>query len=346
VRTDQPRVTDDGLADGESLPERTGDRDELRRRLQRLPPGHPSSPVEADGTPRPPEPGLGCREPSAPGRAREADRRPLTDAEHAEHVSEVRALLDKARADGLATDRQHTIDPAREVWSDQRDALHDSIIGDLYAKAADVPCERRAIIAGGLPGAGKSTVLERHAGIDRSQYLTINPDNVKEEMARRDMIPPVSGLSPMEASDLIHEESSYVSRQLALRAQSDGKNVIWDITMSSRASTERRTDELRSSGYMRIEGVFIDIPVEISVSRADSRHREGEDNCRAGNGLGGRFIPAEMIRAQADPEWGSRNRKTFEEVKALLDRWCLFDNSGPTPVLVQTEHGKEDHDHY
>jgi predicted kinase len=344
VRTDRPLATD-GLADRERLPERTGDRDELRERLKRLPPGHPSSPAESDGTARP-EPRLDRREPSDTARAREAERRPLTDAEHAEHVTEVRARLDKARANGLATDHQHTVDPAREVWSDERDALHDSLIDDLYAKAADVPCERRAIIAGGLPGAGKSTVLERYAGIDRSQYLTINPDDVKEEMARRDMIPPVSGLSPMEASDLIHEESSYVSRQLALRAQADGKNVIWDITMSSRASTERRIDELRSSGYMRIEGIFIDIPVEISVSRADGRHREGEDGCLAGDGLGGRFIPAEMIRAQADPEWGSRNRRTFEEVKGHLDHWRLFENSGPTPVLVQTERAKEDHDCY
>jgi predicted kinase len=345
VRTDQPGAAED-LADLKSLPERSGDRDELRQRLQRLPPGHPSSPVEADGTPRPPEAGLRCREPSDVGEIREPDRQPLTDAEHAEHVSEVRARLDKARADGLATDQQHTIDPAREVWSDQRDAMHDSVIDDLYARASDVPCEQRAIIAGGLPGAGKSTVLERYAGIDRSQYLTINPDDVKEEMARRDMIPPVSGLSPMEASDLVHEESSYVARQLALRAQADGKNVIWDVTMSSRTSTERRIDELRSSGYVQIEGIFIDIPVETSVIRADGRHREGQDDCRAGDGLGGRFIPAEMIRVQADSEWGSRNRKTFEEVKAHLDRWYLFDNSGPAPVLVQTDHGKEDHDHY
>jgi predicted kinase len=328
VRTDQPWAAE-GVPDRESLSAPTGDRDELRQRLWRLPPGHPSSLAEADA-----------------GQSRGADRRPLSDAEHAEHVSEVRALLDKARADGLATDRQHTIDPAREVWSAQRDALHDSIIDDLYAKATDVPCERRAIIAGGLPGAGKSTVLERHAGIDRSQYLTINPDDIKEEMARRDMIPPVSGLSPMEASDLVHEESSYVSRQLALRAETDGKNVIWDITMSSRASTERRIDELRSSGYMRIEGIFIEIPMEVSVSRADRRHREGQDDYQAGGGLGGRFIPAEMIRAHADPDWGSRNRKTFEEVKERFSRWYLFDNSGADPVLVQTGSGKEDHDHY
>jgi predicted ABC-type ATPase len=209
-----------------------------------------------------------------------------------------------------------------------------------------VPCERQAIVAGGLPGAGKSTILERYAGIDRSQYLTINPDDIKEEMARRGMVPPVNGLSPMEACDLVHEESSYVARQLALRAQAVGKNIIWDITMSSRASAERRIDELRSAGYVRIEGIFVDIPVEASVDRADSRHREGQDDYRAGDGMGGRFIPAEMVRAQADPEWGSHNRRTFEEIKLHFDRWCRFDNSGSTPVQVEADRRNENHDHY
>jgi predicted kinase len=345
VRTDQPGVAED-LADLKSLPDRSGDRDELRQRLQRLPPGHPSSPLEADGTPRPPEPGLACRERSDSRGTAEADRQPLTDAEHAEHVSEVRARLDKARADGLATDQQHTIDPAREVWSDQRDAMHDSIIDDLYARASDVPCEQRAIIAGGLPGAGKSTILERYAGIDRSHYLTINPDDVKEEMARRDMIPPVSGLSPMEASDLVHEESSHIAKRLAHRAYADGKNVIWDITMSSRVSTENRVTALRTQGYEQIEGVFIDVAVDVSVARTESRHREGEDSYRAGDGYGGRFVPAEFIRAKADPEWGSCNRKTFEDVKEHFDCWYRYDNSGSSPTLAESNRRKEDHGHY
>jgi predicted ABC-type ATPase len=344
MRTDRPPAAD-GLLERDALPERPRHRDELAQRLRRLPPGHPSSPAESSGAPKPPELGLRRPEFREAESGHDADARTLTDAEHAENVREVRDRLDKARADGLATDRQHTIDPAREVWSGERDALHDSIIRDLYAQASGVPCERRAIMAGGLPGAGKSTVLERHAGIDRSQYLTINPDDIKEELARRDMIPPVSGLSPMEASDLVHEESSYVARQLALRAQVDGKNIIWDITMSSRASTERRISELQSEGYTWIEGIFVDIPVEISVTRADSRHREGQGDYRSGVGMGGRFIPAEMIRAQADTDWGSRNRKTFEEVKHHFDSWSRFDNSGSSPALVETDHKKEDHDH-
>jgi predicted kinase len=343
VRTDQPGVAED-LADLKSLPDRSGDRDELRQRLQRLPPGHPSSPLETDGTPRPPEPGLVCRERSDSGGTGEADRQPLTDVEHAEHVSEVRALLDKARADGLATDLQHTTDPDNEQWRYDRVLIQDSIIRDLYTAASDVPCDRRAILAGGLPGAGKTTVLDQHAGIDRSHFLTINPDDIKEEMAKRDMIPEVAGLTPMEASDLVHEESSYIAKQLALRATADGKNVIWDITMSSRASTERRIVDLRAAGYSQVEGIFVDIPIEVATHRSDARHREGHDDYGADHGQGGRFVPAEVIAAQADPEWGSRNRRTFEQIKPHLDAWLHCDNSvdGGRPVLIDSGSRDED----
>jgi predicted kinase len=312
-----------------------GARNQLGRRLADLPPGHPSSPYETDGSRRAPVTRL--RDLELPATDPYDHVHPLTDAEHAEHIADVRARLEKAHADGLATDQQYTIDPARELGSDDRDAQHDLIIEDLYGQAANVPNEYRAIIAGGLGGAGKSTVLAEHANIDRSQYLTINPDDVKEEMARRGMIPSVEGLSPMEASDLVHEESSYLARQLALRAQQDGKNVLWDVTMSSRASTERRIGELRSSGYANIQAIFIDIPIETSARRAESRHREGHDNFRAGHGLGGRIVPPEVIHGQSDDSWGSINSKTFEELKSRFNEWSRYDNSvdGRPPVLAE-----------
>jgi predicted ABC-type ATPase len=190
-------------------------------------------------------------------------------------------------------------------------------------------------MAGGLGGAGKSTVLEEYAGIDRSKYLTINPDDIKEEMASRGLIPHVHGLSPMEASDLVHEESSYIARRLALRAQAEGKNIIWDITMSSHKKTAERIDQLRSAGYSRIEGIFVDIPVETAVTRVAARHREGHDDYRAGRGFGGRFVPAGVIERQADPEWGSVNRKNFEVVKHRFDAWARYENSGAAPVLAE-----------
>ena len=145
----------------------------------------------------------------------------------------------------------YTINGAGEVWLEERERLHDAIIEDVYERAADVPCEFKAIVAGGLGGAGKTTVLTQHANIDLSRFLMINPDNIKVEMARRGMIPKIDGLSPMEASELAHQESSHLAKRLAHRAQADGKNLIWDITMSSEGTTAGRIDDLRKAGYTR-----------------------------------------------------------------------------------------------
>jgi predicted ABC-type ATPase len=201
-----------------------------------------------------------------------------------------------------------------------------------------VPNDRQAIIAGGLPGAGKTTILEAYAGIERARYFTIDPDQIKEEMAQRDLIPKVDGLSPMEASDLVHAESSHIARRLAHRAKADGKNLIWDISMKSAGGTERRIDDLRSAGYAHIEGIFVEIPVDTSISRADARHKSGQEEYHEGKGYGGRYMPSELIGKQADAEWGSLNRKNFEMIKGRFDRWSIFDNSvdGRAPELVDS----------
>ena len=240
-----------------------GVRGELKKRLNQFEPGNPSSPWDEDGTLRPPEPKLSDLEQPLPT---------LSDADYKAHVEEVEKGLKEFAH--LATDNVHTINPDRDIWNDERTSQHDQIVQDLYAAATDVPCERRAIIAGGLGGAGKTTVLEKHAGIDLSQFLTINPDKIKEELAGRNMLPTVPELTPMEASSLAHEESSYLARRLAMRAYAEGKNVIWDITMS-RPSSGDRVHELRNAGYQHISGIFVDIPVETSVERSNARHRRG-----------------------------------------------------------------------
>jgi predicted kinase len=341
----------------------------LRDRLERLPPGHPSSPYEADGTrresaPRSHDLDTGADDDAFAGNsdvagkvvpewrpdagretdeAASSDEQPevayrFTEAEWIDHRSETATHIDAANAADLASDHQHTIDPDRRIWSVDRQAAHSMIIDDIYQKAEGVPNNHEAIIAGGLCGAGKTTVLNNYAGIDLSQYLKISPDDIKEALAKLGLVPEIDGLSPMEASDLVHKESSYIARQLAARAQTDGKNLIWDIQLSSRESADERIDNLRSAGYERIDAVFVDIPVEVSLQRADARHREGEEKYRAGIGLGGRYVPPEAITFQADPEWGSKNRKAFEELKLRFDQWRRYDNSvdGGRPQLVET----------
>jgi predicted ABC-type ATPase len=247
--------------------------------------------------------------------------------------------LVKAHAADLATDHANTTDPDNKQWTAERNRIHGEIVRDLYNRAKAVPCEHKAIIAGGLPGAGKTTVLAEHAGIDQSKYLTINPDEIKEVLASRNLIPDIEGLSPMEASDLAHEESSVIAKYLAHRAQAEGKNLIWDVTMSRLESTQERIDSLRESGYQQIDAIFVDIPIEVSIRRTQARHREGQESWQAGHGMGGRFVPPEIIRKQADPEWGSKNKKNFGDIKSCVNNWSVFDNGvdGRRAILVDSK---------
>ena len=53
----------------------------------------------------------------------------------------------------------------------------------------------------------------------------------------------------------------------------------------------------------------------------------GNENYRQGIGLGGRYVQPEVIMSQADPDWGSVNRRTFEEIKDRFRAWAIYDNS-------------------
>lgn len=273
----------------------------------------------------------------APG----SGRGPMTDAEFETRAARVGKVIGEARKT-LATEHTHTDEAG--AWNAERDQLHHQIAEELYAKAAHVPNERRAVIAGGLGGAGKTTVLTKHAGVDTSEYLTLNPDDVKELMAERNLIPEVPGhadLSPMERAALVHEESSRITSLVAERALRDGKNMMWDITMASEKSARVRIDDLKARGYGEIKGVFVDIPVEVSVSRAMSRYRRGADQHLAGKGPGGRYVPPAIIRAQRTSTGETINRGVFEGLKSQFSTWSMYDNSvtGRAPELIKKGKG-------
>src|ERR1700734_4101198 len=89
------------------------------------------------------------------------------------------------------------------IWAPERNRQQGQVVAGLYERAATVPCERLAVLAGGLPGGDKPAVLAA-ASVDRARYLTVSVDAVLQELAAAGMIPVVAGLSPMEAADLVH----------------------------------------------------------------------------------------------------------------------------------------------
>lgn len=236
----------------------------------------------------------------------------------------------------MTTSRLHRTDTGR--WADQRATIHRQIVDEIWDRHAHVPADRLAILTGGLAGAGKTTVLEGHAGVDQSKYLVVSADEMKDELTRRGLTPTIPGwehLSPMEHSTLIHAETVHMADMLGERAYAAGKNVIYDSSMGGRQGPADRIARMREHGY-QTRGIFVDIPVEISVGRATARYRHGQRQWLAGEGPGGRPIPPRFILAQRGSGGSTVNRQVFEELArdGLFDRWEIYDNSGASPKLI------------
>jgi len=233
------------------------------------------------------------------------------------------------------------------VYTPERKRIHDLILSEFFSENEHVPHDKKAVLSGGLGGSGKGFVLkneEHGAGVDESQYMTIDPDKIKEKMIEHGLAPEIDGVTPLETAWLIHEESSDISKRLTNVAIGEGRNVVLDNTMGS-DSVFRKVQALKDEGY-DVEGVFVDVPVQTSIDAAFSRHMNGLARHRKGMGLGGRFVP-EFLQKESkpikDPSLNSRNRERFDELASLLTRARVFDNSGeadpktgerPPPKLV------------
>lgn len=272
------------------------------------------------------------------------------DEDYAAHVERVQKILqDKETQNKYDTQLMHGIrdpesgKPIPGLYTPQRTEQHKAIVQSILDKHKEVPRERKAIMSGGLGGAGKGFVLKKHADVDKSKFLTIDPDEMKQELLSRGMVPEVPGLLPMEHAAFMHEESSDLANLLQQVALSQGMNIILDTTMASEDSVKKKLDKFKANDY-DVEAVFVDVPVDVSQASALGRHRGGVDRFRGGvdadhGEFGGRFVPPEYIEKSRPPKgspYNSKNREVFESLKAqgVFSRSRVFDNSDRSPKSV------------
>ncbi len=185
------------------------------------------------------------------------------------------------------------------IWTGERARQQRLLVTEMYRAADGVPCERRAAIAGGLPGADKAAALDR-AGLDRTRYLTVSIEAILNRMAAAGLIPEADGLSPLGRSGQVHAEAQYLAKRVLLRALIDGRNLILDISLASWRAAEAWTYALRFADY-EMTAVFAELGVDEAVRRAEEARLRGEEEFARGHGHGGRPIPAAAIRALASP---------------------------------------------
>ncbi|WP_425004150.1 zeta toxin family protein [Mycolicibacterium sp. S3B2] len=253
----------------------------------------------------------------------------FTDDEYREHIAALENHLNMLRSRDIdsrtlygATTRGWTL------WSAERRNAHRRLIRDLWNQhAVTVPREARAMLVAGVDGAGKTTMRSNpENGLGADQYFVIDPDEIEEAMAQRGLIPHIDGVSPLEASPLVHEEAWEIADRLAQLAYRERCNVLWEIPMNS-PDAGHRIAELSAIGY-EVNGGFVDAPVDVARERAVLRHRHGEEAYRNGDGHGGRLLP-ESVHESCRPSSESERQLSVprastspvDAVRALIDRY-------------------------
>lgn len=270
-----------------------------------------------------------------------SEQRPLTNREFRAHERYVDKVTSLMVAQGFTSDEMHSDGYIGDapVWSTEREAKHREIMDEYMDENRNVLCESKVLFAGGLGGAGKSSTISEHNLIDRKSYATVNPDDLKEVMARKGMIPKIPGTLPMEVSTVIHEEASMLSKRIKSKLISERKNVLMDVTIGSLRSASKSIKEFKSKGY-QVDAFFVHIDQETSKSRGAYRYQTGlNQTLMRGEGIGERPLPTHLVDAQkpVNPAMKSLNAENLvalHQAKMFDSEPRVFNNSGSGPVPV------------
>lgn len=273
-------------------------------------------------------------------------------ATHAEQLEKVAAIYDNRHAYSAARDIYDTsrtqVDP-KGYWTQERSALHDRILYEFKRDNADVPEGRQLVTAGGLGGAGKTTILSAEAdrlgvtvaGGQVTSHAVINADDFKERLFDHGAIPKVPGWTPAEASTFVHQEATYLADRASREMVHQDKNVVWDFTMAFQDSIRDRTTPYLKAGY-DTKALFVDVKVDHAQAASERRHAEGFKAFvdSGGKSFGGRYVPKgnyDNARPPQGSPFQSSNRYAFQKWRESNPqvKTMIVDNNRYQAKIVQ-----------
>lgn len=204
-------------------------------------------------------------------------------------------------------------------YNRQRAEKHKEIINELFKnKESAKPKDGKAptfMILGGRGGSGKGNFgKEGNAAqvYNKKDFIVLDADAIKEKLT-----PPYNGFNAFE----VHQESSDILTQALAKARKEGLNVVWDGTMKTLSSVEKRLQPFIDSKY-NIEMYYMHLPREKAAERAIGRFMEAEN---------GRYVPLKELLKMKD------NEENFDKLKKYASKWAFYNNDvpfGTPPKLV------------
>lgn len=198
--------------------------------------------------------------------------------------------------------------------------VHEPIMREaLKAKPAGEHEQKLAIMTMGGPGSGKSSMLR---SVDESKFVKVDPDDVRTKLPEYKQA--TSGDTVYRnASAMVHEEASDISKKILDKAIQNGQHVIVDGTGSSADSMIKKMKKLKDAGYhVHLMFAHLDNPDE-AMHRVASRAEKT-----------GRYVPESFVR-----DAYNKIPKNFEKVAREAHSFAVFDTSRRDAPMVWEKEG-------
>lgn len=163
---------------------------------------------------------------------------------------------------------------------------------------------KKIIIIAGPNGAGKTTFAREFLPTDEACINFVNADLI------------AAGLSPFAPESAALQAGRLMLKQMADHV-ARGRSFALETTLSG-LGYARQIPKWRAAGYA-VALHFLALPTaDVAIDRVAQRVAQGGHN-----------IPEEVIRRRF-----TSGQANLARYCALVDEWDIYDNSGPTPLLI------------
>lgn len=214
-------------------------------------------------------------------------------------------------------------------WTPRRRMLHESIISDLMKDARAVAADEvpQLQLLGGGTASGKSTVVKSGKVKLPPNSAVVDADAIKARLPEFQATIDAGNVGKKagefvatRAAALVHEESSYLAKEVARRAAAMRSNLVLDqVGDGSIESFAAKLKPFRDAGY-RIKADYVSIDIQTAMERAIARGKKT-----------GRFVPEDVL---IELHAGVSRAFPAAVRRKLFDEASLYLNEGAEPRLI------------
>ena len=209
--------------------------------------------------------------------------------------------------------------------SPERQAIHDSIIHDVFAGLVPTTGKKEVMMCGGGPASGKSHITDEAKGrLPERSTVIIDPDEFKN------YLPGYAERTKTDkyAASYYHAESSVLAMRAYQFGAENGVDIIYDGTGDG--SVREMMDKIntaRKAGY-EVNAKYVSVDLQDALERNRQRYEKGVEKYKAGKTP---FLPRLV------PDFFVKDcHKKVSDISVQIAKECdsfeVYDNNGPREI--------------